>query len=273
MRAQQRYSSAQGDFYAAGISYFTIFAIFPLLMVGFSVVGFVLASRPDLVAEIDGWVKRSVPGDFADDVGNLVDSAIASRTSVCVIGFATALWAGLGWMTNLRIALSEMWEKPTETDGFVKKKISDLGALVSVFLATLLALGLTAAANPAFKLAGPLRGVSLTLSVLVAWVMFTAIIAKLPRRPSPMRVAVRAGLLAAVVFEVFKQTASLYLGAVLHGPAGVTFGPVLGLLVFAYLTARLVLFATAWAATEQGPATEQAAATEQMPADSATGQP
>jgi len=210
MRAQQRYSSAQGDFYAAGISYFTIFAIFPLLMVGFSVVGFVLASRPDLVAEIDGWVKRSVPGDFADDVGNLVDSAIASRTSVCVIGFATALWAGLGWMTNLRIALSEMWEKPTETDGFVKKKISDLGALVSVFLATLLALGLTAAANPAFKLAGPLRGVSLTLSVLVAWVMFTAIIAKLPRRPSPMRVAVRAGLLAAVVFEVFKPHRSTW---------------------------------------------------------------
>ena len=34
-----------------------------------------------------------------------------------------------------------------------------------------------------------------------------------------------------------------------HGPAGATFGPVLGLMVFAYITARLVLFATAWAAT------------------------
>ena len=267
MRAQRRYSSAQGDFYAAGISYFTIFAIFPLLMVGFSVVGFVLASRPDLVAEIDGWVKRSVTGDFAADIGGLVDSAIASRTSVCVIGFATALWARLGWMTNLRIALSEMWGKPTQTDGFVKKKISDLGALVAVFLATLLTLGFTAAANPALQLSGPLRWVSLILSVLVAWVMFTAIIAKLPRRPSPMRAALRGGLLAAVIFEVLKQVASVYLGAVLHGPAGITFGPVLGLLVFAYLTARLVLFSTAWAATEQMPATEQ------LPADSASGQP
>jgi membrane protein len=36
---------------------------------------------------------------------------------------------------------------------------------------------------------------------------------------------------------------------VLHGPAGATFGPVLGLMVFAYITARLILFATAWAAT------------------------
>jgi membrane protein len=36
---------------------------------------------------------------------------------------------------------------------------------------------------------------------------------------------------------------------IMHGPAGATFGSVLGLLVFAYITARLILFATAWAAT------------------------
>jgi membrane protein len=41
---------------------------------------------------------------------------------------------------------------------------------------------------------------------------------------------------------------SIYLQAVLHSPAGAVFGPVLGLMVFAYMTARLVLFATAWAA-------------------------
>ena len=59
----------------------------------------------------------------------------------------------------------------------------------------------------------------------------------------------RAGLLAAVAFEVFKQVASIYLRSVVTGPAGATFGPVLGLMVFAYITARLILFATAWAAT------------------------
>ena len=53
MRAQERYNDCKGDFYAAGITYFTIFALFPLLMVGFAVGGFVLASRPDLLAEIE----------------------------------------------------------------------------------------------------------------------------------------------------------------------------------------------------------------------------
>ena len=57
------------------------------------------------------------------------------------------------------------------------------------------------------------------------------------------------GLIAAVGFEIFKQVAALYLQSVVTGPAGATFGPVLGLMVFAYITARLLLFATAWAAT------------------------
>jgi membrane protein len=52
-----------------------------------------------------------------------------------------------------------------------------------------------------------------------------------------------------VGFEIFKQVATIYLRSVLHGPAGATFGPVLGLMVFAYITARLILYATAWAAT------------------------
>jgi len=50
-------------------------------------------------------------------------------------------------------------------------------------------------------------------------------------------------------FEVFKLVASIYLKSVLRSPAGATFGPVVGLMVFAYITARLLLFATAWAAT------------------------
>ena len=43
--------------------------------------------------------------------------------------------------------------------------------------------------------------------------------------------------------------ASIFLRSVVTGPAGATFGPVLGLMVFAYITSRLILFATAWAAT------------------------
>jgi membrane protein len=108
MRAQERYQDSKGDFYAAGITYFTIFALFPLLMVGFAAGGFVLASRPDLLDGIEANIKASFSGDLGPQLIKLMDSAIASRTSVGVIGLATAAWAGLGWMANLREALSHV---------------------------------------------------------------------------------------------------------------------------------------------------------------------
>jgi membrane protein len=264
MRAQQRYQDSKGDFYAAGITYFTIFALFPLLMVGFAAAGFVLSRNPDLLAEITAQIKSKVSGDFGEQLVKLMDSAIESRTSVGIIGLATAAWAGLGWMANLREALSQMWGlMRNEPPGFVRTKLSDLTAIVGLFAAIVVTIALTALGNsglmkrivewlglqdvPGVSIA--LRLASLLISVVISWLLFTWVIARLPRESVSLRSSVRAALIAAVGFEVFKQLGSIYLQSVVHGPAGATFGPVLGLMVFAYITARLILFATAWAAT------------------------
>src|SRR4249919_4246450 len=95
MRAQERYNDSKGDFYAAGITYFTIFAMFPLLMVGFAAGGFVLAGRPDLLHEIENRIREAISGDLGQQIIELMDSAISSRTSVGIIGLVTATWAGL----------------------------------------------------------------------------------------------------------------------------------------------------------------------------------
>ena len=96
-----------------------------------------------------------------------------------------------------------------------------------------------------------LRVASIVISLLISWLLFTWMIARLPRESISFRSAARAGLMVAVAFEIFKQVASIYLESVVTGPAGATFGPVLGLMVFAYITARMILFATAWAATSK----------------------
>ncbi|MGV0741437.1 inner membrane protein YhjD [Mycolicibacterium sp. XJ870] len=264
MRAQQRYTDCNGNFYAAGITYFTIFALFPLLMVGFAFAGFLLSRRPGLLAEIEDRIRAAVSGDLGQQLVTLMNSAIESRGTVGVIGLATAAWAGLGWMANLREALSQMWEQHRHPEGgFVGNKVSDLLALVSAFLAMVVTIALTALGDPTLMrkvlewlhigdiagITGGLRVASLVVSVSVSWLLFTWIIARLPRERVSFRSSIRAGLLAAVGFEIFKQVASIYLQSVLNGPAGATFGPVLGLMVFAYVTARLILFATAWAAT------------------------
>jgi membrane protein len=264
MRAQERYQQSKGDFYAAGITYFTIFALFPLLMVAFAIAGFILASQPDLLADITDKIKSTVSGNLGEQLVELMDSAIESRTSVGIIGLGTAAWAGLAWMANLREALSQMWglfrNKPP---GFIRTKLSDLVAIAGLFVAIVLTVALTVLSSSGLMkrvvewlglqdlpgISVGLRLVSVVVSVLISWLLFTWIIARLPRESITFRSAARAGLLVAVGFEVFKLVASFYLKSVLNGPAGATFGPVLGLMVFAYITARLILFATAWAAT------------------------
>lgn len=263
MRAQDRYQSSKGNFFAAGITYFTVFALFPMLMLAFSTAGFVLANRPDLLLEVQDQIRQSVSGNIGQQLIDLMNSAIESRTSVGIIGLATALWAGLNWIGNLREALSEMWEQRREKSSFVGTKVSDLVALLSTFLALVFTFALTALGDRSLMrgvlkwigiadLIGVgvlLRVVSLLVSLLVSWLLFTWIIARLPREAISFRSAKRAGLFAAVGFEIFKQVGSVYLHSVMSGPAGATFGPVLGLMVFAYITSRLILYATAWAAT------------------------
>ena len=264
IRAYQRFDECNGGFFAAGLTYYTIFSLFPLLMVGFAAFGFVLARRPQLLSTIDDHIRSQVTGALGNQLHELMNSAIDARTSVGVIGLATAVWAGLGWISHLRQALTEMWwDTHIESQGFVRNKISDLLAMMGTFAVIVATVALTAVGHT-----GPLAALlkwlgipqfvvfdwifwllSILIAALVSWLLFTWMIARLPREKVSLGDSMRAGLIAAIGFEVFKQVASIYLKTVLRSPAGAAFGPVLGLMVFAYITAYLVLFCAAWAAT------------------------
>jgi membrane protein len=264
MRAYQRFDDQNGGFFAAGLTYYTIFALFPLLMVGFAVVGFALSRRPELLSQIDNHIRAAVPSQLGQELIELMNSAIRARTSVGVIGLSTAAWAGLGWMSHLRTALTDMWwEQDPDSRGYVRTKLSDLLAIVGTFLVILATLGLSALGHAA-PMEAALRWlgipeysvfsvifqvVSILVSLLVSWLLFTWMIARLPRESVSLVESMRAGLIAAIGFELFKQVGSVYLQKVLGSPAGAAFGPILGLMVFAYVTAYLVLFSAAWAAT------------------------
>ena len=263
VRAASRYQSRRGDYYAAGITYFTVLSLFPLLMVAFAVAGFVLFRNPDLLDELRSKIVENIPGSLGTQLNDLIDQAVNSRSTVGVLGLLTGLYAGLGWMTNLRAALTELWEQKSADGNWVRTKISDLGALIGLGLAFLVSFGLSALSSSTLG-ARLLAGVGLTdmpgaglllalasilLGLLASWAVFVWIIARLPREPVTLASAAKAAALAAVVFEVFKYVASIYLRTVLSSPAGAAFGSIIGLMVFSYITYRIVLFATAWAAT------------------------
>jgi len=94
IRAYQRFDERNGSFFAAGLTYYSIFALFPLLMV--------VSRRWDLrcpVARPTAHDRQPYRGAVSNGLGqqlvDLMNSAIRARASVGIIGLATAAWAGL----------------------------------------------------------------------------------------------------------------------------------------------------------------------------------
>ncbi|AOW94401.1 inner membrane protein YhjD [Rhodococcus sp. WMMA185] len=266
VRAGERFQSQQGDSHAGGITYFSILSLIPILMVAFAVAGFVLAGHPEYLDSIQRQITESIPGTLGDTINDLIASAIDSRASVGIIGLLIASYAGLRWISKVRDGLTAMWESQRESKGFVRTKLGDIRALLGLGLALTVSLGMSAVSSGSITprvvtwlgiedgamTAVVLRVVSTLLSLVLTWAVFLWVIARLPREPVTLRSAAKAAAMAAILFEIFKQVGAAYLSIVSGGPAGVAFGPIIGLLVFVFTTSRMLLFCTAWAATSKG---------------------
>lgn len=260
VRAGLHYLAHHGDHYAAAITYFSVVALVPLLMIAFAVAGYVLLGDPVLLAELEETVTGAVGPGLAATVDQLVTEALRQSETVGILGLALAAYTGLVWMYRVREALSAQWGQRTAGPPYLAGAVSDTVALLGLAVVLGVALGLVVLGDAVTAaVAGPdgagwVRTVlAMTMTValslaanllIVLWVM-----ARLPRERLPLRHVVRPALLAAVGFEVIERVGVVYLGWITGSPAGLVFGPLLGLLVAIYLAARLVLFATAWAAT------------------------
>lgn len=262
LRANDAFNERYGNHYAAAITYFSVLSLVPILMVAFAIAAFILDGDPALLAQLKSTITSGAPDDLKKTLETVVDQAIASRATVGVLGLATALYAGIGWMSNLRDALTAQWGQPKQSPPLVKGLLMDLLALAGLGLALIISFGLSAvgafAAEGLLELVGLgglgwakalLTALTVLLSLGANWLVFLWVISRLPRERVGMRSAVRGALIAAIGFEILKAVATVFLASVTSSPTGALFGPIIGLLVFANLVSRFLLFVTAWTAT------------------------
>ncbi|MFC5063865.1 inner membrane protein YhjD [Actinomycetospora atypica] len=262
VRAGTRYTEKHGDHYAAAITYFSILALVPLLMIAFAAAAFVLVNNQQLLDQITAGIMAAAPPGLGDLLNGVIQQAIQQRNAVGIIGLLGALYSGLGWMGNLREALSEQWDQRGEPPTIVKRYGGDLVAMLGLGLAFGISFAITAIAGGAgnaiaefLGLAGQtwvqvlLRIAGIAITLVANWLVFLWVIARLPREPVTLRSAGRAAILAAVGFVILQQVMTVYIASVTNSPAGAAFGPIIGLLVFANFVSRFILFVTAWAAT------------------------
>jgi len=99
---------------AAALSYHTLMAVAPLLIVGVGIAGFVLgptATRERLVAEVLLYTGSEQIAAF---VQSIVDQAArpAASTLSTVIGVIVLLWGASSLFSILKLALDDIWDVP-----------------------------------------------------------------------------------------------------------------------------------------------------------------
>ena len=261
-RAGVRYTERHGNDYGAAVTYFSVLSLVPVTMVAFAAAGFALGAQPQVVQRLKNEIAETWPGALGDTLNSIINQAISSAATVGFFGLLAALYSGIGWMTNLRDALSAQWGHVPTRPPIVKRVLFDLLALLGLGLALAVSFAVTgllsgfAATVLAFlglaEQAGAevlLRLLGVLIGLATNWLIFAWVIVRLPREQVALRSATRTAVLGAVGFEVLKQGMAIYLQTITRTPSGAVFGSTLGLLVFIYYASRFVLFVTAWAAT------------------------
>lgn len=275
IRAAKRFSERLGSQFAGAITYFSFLALVPVLMVSFSVAGFVLNSRPDLLAQLQTTVASQVPGrGLSETIAKAIDHAVQDRYSVLSIGLVIALYSGINWMGNVRAAVQAQWRRDFDDnqeiagESFAKNLLRNLGMLVGLGLALVLSIALSSVGN---SLAGVVLDalglsdvgwlhplvvvVSFALAIAADVLIFLWIYSVLPPKDlkAPRSSLLKGAIAAAVLFEVLKFLLTGVLAPlVAGGSSAAVFGPIIGLLAFFNLAATLVLFVAAWIATSNG---------------------
>jgi membrane protein len=238
----QKYTEDQGGYLAATITYYGFFAIFPLLLVLTTVLGFVLQHHHDLERRI----VNSALGQFPVIGPQLSRGSLHGSALAFGLGLAAALWAGMGVFLAAQNAMNHLWGVPFKRRpdplrargrALVLLLLLGGGAVATAILAALATVGTR------FGIAWKMGSLALstTLNIGLFWVGFRVLTAREVRWRQLGGGAIAAG----VLYELLQTLGGYYVGHTLRHASNVygTFGLVIGLLSWIYLSAHIMLLA------------------------------
>ncbi|HEX4033671.1 MAG TPA: YihY/virulence factor BrkB family protein [Solirubrobacteraceae bacterium] len=223
---------------AALIAYYGFFSLFPLLLVFTTILGYVLAGDPSAQASVQHSVLAQIP------LVGFQPHSLTGKPVALVVGLVGALLSGLGVTMATQNAFNTVYAVPRkERPNFLSARWRSLKLLIFFGLLQLIS---TAVAG---LVAGGIGGIALTIAglvvaLLVNLVLFYAVF-RFMTDDSVATSELRAGIaIAAVAWEVLQAVGGIYVKHVLKGDTKTygAFATVIGLLVWLYLGARVVVY-------------------------------
>lgn len=231
----------QGAYLAALVTYYGFVALFPLLLLLASLLGFLLQGDTDLQARIldSALTQFPVIGDELEDPQGLRGSGVA-----LAVGGLGALYGASGVAQALQNAMNVAWAVPRHRrPNPLKARLRSLALISMGALAVLATTVLSALGSSAGSLGVDLRGWSPALVAIGAIVVntgvFVAVLRVSTARPTTVGGLLPGAVFGAVIWQLLQLFGTTYVTNVVRG-AGTTYGAfavVLGLMAWIFLAA------------------------------------
>jgi membrane protein len=247
-RTVLRYMDVQGGRLAAAIAYYGFFAVFALLLIGYSVFGILLTNNAELFDIVRDFLRQNLP--FLD-----VQAILDSGRTVGIIGIIGLTFTGIGWVEAIRSSQRLIWRLNEQPGYFGVRQVLDLlvllGILLLLALSQLAVYGLEKLLNwlAGDRFAVLLSTASLILTVAVNMLLAAALLAAVPRLRMTVRRMVPPVLQVGIGVTLLNTVGKSFVGLVQRNPAYGLVGSAVGVLVYLYVFNQMLLFGAAWAAT------------------------
>jgi membrane protein len=246
LAVKQRYDEDAAGYLASAVAYHAFLSIFPLLLLGLAVIGYLVAG--DAAGQME-WVNRlsrSVPG-LEELISDSLRVVVRERTGAGLLGLVGLAWTGIGVVEAAGHALGRVFRIP-QYGFFLKKKAWSLASLLALGLPAMAAMALTGAAA-GLSVEGPVGVVlaigAVLLGFLLDFGLFLLGYRILIQRRGPRFIKLWKGaMLAAGGWSVLKLVGAWFARRVVTNAAAVygSFAAVIGVLFLLHLASRLFLY-------------------------------
>lgn len=235
----------QGGYLAAVITYYAFIAIFPILLIASSVLGFVLQGHPHLRQDILSSALAQFP-IVGDQLGR--PEGIKGSTSAVVIGAVTALYGVIGLGQAAHNAVNVTWAIPRNSrlNPFVSR-FRSLIWLVWAGLALVVVAVVTSFGSHLDVLGKDLGQEWRWISIGLAVLLNTGVLALMMRLSTPHRQRLREVLpgaaLIAICWQLLQVLGGVYVQHVITKASqmNAVFAVVLGLIALVYVASVIAM--------------------------------
>lgn len=235
---------------SAGLAYYLIFSLFPLLLVLISVGSFVLNSE-QVYLKVTQLVQENIPGSY-DWIDENLRQILDQRGAVGIIGIATLIWAASGGFMSLAYNINLAWLEAPKRN-FFQRRLIGLEMIVGLSGLFILSLIVDSVINVLHLLDLPFvsfldLGLWKWFSNLVSWLtiflLFFALYSWVPTVNVRASATVWGALISSLAWKTATALFSLYIRSG-FGRFELIYGSVGALVAFLfliYMLATIILF-------------------------------